>query len=651
MEKWPSDSGHVPSFETLTRLAELYECAVSDLVNDLPDHREFFQETDRPQGRSLPRPTDQPIYEATTRARAATMPKSNPEPNRPFWQARMRLNLSRSQLANDANREPVMRTCQHAPMDENYIGRIEQGRISGGTCTERLTAICARLGVTDPAEIGLTAERRHPTRSGPTIARQSEPAHAPHAHELLQSADSPPTMFRLALEEQHLQTPKAFRARYVRAAHELADREADPEFRKQDVSPRQFQRWLDGQRPRPYACRIVEHLLNRPIGELLQPASERQTMPTAVKVHEPEPEPAAIGHKGEEIDSRQADALRVEHDNSETSLPPYHAVSNLRQKLNASLETAIVAEITVEHWQTIADGYGRVYRVSPPMSFLADVAPDVSELTTIIDQRLSSKERRALCRCTAQMAGLLATTFVNLNEFREARAWFNTAMRAAEESEDVTLEAWVMVRHAVSALYWDDPFGALDLAARAAEMTSGVDCVATAWAPAVLARAYSRLGPDYFENVRTSITQAEKQFGKLSVSPAGQHAYGYTAAQLHFYRSNALTEIGETKAAFDAQQSALSYYGPTAFLDPSLIRLDRAVCLAKDGDSEAAANFAVKSLESLPREHISPIIALRARELVSVIPVGQRGLPAVRALANSLSSEIAPSALPGRSSS
>lgn len=96
------------------------------------------------------------------------MAKKDPVANEKFWDARQRLNLSRSQLADDANREPVMRTCMHAPFNENYIGRIEQGRIGGGMCGERIAALCARLDVDDPAEIGLVAERRLPTRSAPT---------------------------------------------------------------------------------------------------------------------------------------------------------------------------------------------------------------------------------------------------------------------------------------------------------------------------------------------------------------------------------------------------------------------------------------------------------------------------------------------------
>lgn len=38
-ELWPSATGHAPSFDSLSKLAELYECAVSDLLSDLPDFR------------------------------------------------------------------------------------------------------------------------------------------------------------------------------------------------------------------------------------------------------------------------------------------------------------------------------------------------------------------------------------------------------------------------------------------------------------------------------------------------------------------------------------------------------------------------------------------------------------------------------------
>ncbi|MBV9143402.1 MAG: hypothetical protein JO115_21205 [Pseudonocardiales bacterium] len=38
-EQWPSRTGNAPSFDNLAKLAELYECAVSDLLADLPNFR------------------------------------------------------------------------------------------------------------------------------------------------------------------------------------------------------------------------------------------------------------------------------------------------------------------------------------------------------------------------------------------------------------------------------------------------------------------------------------------------------------------------------------------------------------------------------------------------------------------------------------
>lgn len=38
-EQWPADTGHAPSLGVLTRLAELYECHIADLLSDAPDFR------------------------------------------------------------------------------------------------------------------------------------------------------------------------------------------------------------------------------------------------------------------------------------------------------------------------------------------------------------------------------------------------------------------------------------------------------------------------------------------------------------------------------------------------------------------------------------------------------------------------------------
>jgi tetratricopeptide (TPR) repeat protein len=226
------------------------------------------------------------------------------------------------------------------------------------------------------------------------------------------------------------------------------------------------------------------------------------------------------------------------------------------------------------------------------------------------------------------MAGLLATTLINLNDHRQARAWFQTGLRAAEQSEEPALRAWILVRQSVSALYWGDPHAALQLSTQAARITRHVPCVAATWAPAVQARALARMGNA--EATRVALKSAEAAFASQEVRAEEQDAYGYTAAQLHFYRSSALTLIGDTQAAYEAQKEALSHYGPDVYLDTSLVRLDRSICLVRDGETEEAVQRAGRHLMNLPVEHHSPIVLDHARRVYSAIPAGQRHLSAVQ---------------------
>ncbi len=57
-EIWPARTGHAPSLDVLTRLAELYECRVADLIADCPDYRYLDQAHQaREQLRRLPQLT------------------------------------------------------------------------------------------------------------------------------------------------------------------------------------------------------------------------------------------------------------------------------------------------------------------------------------------------------------------------------------------------------------------------------------------------------------------------------------------------------------------------------------------------------------------------------------------------------------------
>src|SRR5438552_14355097 len=47
-EVWPSPTGHEPSLDVLAKLAELYECGVADLLDDVADFRHLDAAAARP---------------------------------------------------------------------------------------------------------------------------------------------------------------------------------------------------------------------------------------------------------------------------------------------------------------------------------------------------------------------------------------------------------------------------------------------------------------------------------------------------------------------------------------------------------------------------------------------------------------------------
>ena len=68
--------------------------------------------------------------------------------------ARIRLGLSREELADAANRQPALTGSRHGPMTANLIGKIEQGRVRL-PARERRAALRAVLGVDSDAALGL----------------------------------------------------------------------------------------------------------------------------------------------------------------------------------------------------------------------------------------------------------------------------------------------------------------------------------------------------------------------------------------------------------------------------------------------------------------------------------------------------------------
>lgn len=321
--------------------------------------------------------------------------------------------------------------------------------------------------------------------------------------------------------------------------------------------------------------------------------------------------------------------------------PVMQQADALRRMMDETLSASTLSDTTVAYKESVAAQYGRTYKTQPSATFLRDVLADLEDVQVITDRKLPSSQRRDLCAVTARLAGLVSMTMVNLGRYRQAREWVHTARLAADESGEAELRAWVATRGAVASLHLGDPQAAAAAARHAEILTRHQSGNIGAMAWAILARATAAMGET--DVARSALRHAEAVF-TVAGFDGDNSAFVFTAGQFHFYTSHTLTTIGETRAAWDAQDEALAAFGADERLDPTLVRLDRALCMVADGDISQGVSYASDILLQLPSEYRPTIVLRRARAVAARVPAARRSTAAVQALHEVLAIE---SATPG----
>jgi hypothetical protein len=302
---------------------------------------------------------------------------------------------------------------------------------------------------------------------------------------------------------------------------------------------------------------------------------------------------------------------------------------DVRRRVDEALFRIHPVGHTVAHKEAVAAQYGRIYKTQPATVFLDNILADLEDVRVLTDRKLPAGQRRDLCAVTARLAGLVSMTMVNLGQYRQAREWVHTARLAADEAGDPVLRAWVATRGAVASLNLGDPQAAIAAAREAELLTRHHREPITAMAWAVLARAAASLGQH--GEARAALRHAESLFDAVQ-AVQDNSAYAFTAGQLHFYRSHAFTTLGDSRAAWQAQDDAIAAFGPGERLDPTLVRLDRALCMVHDGDIVQGADYASTVLQQLPAAYRPVIVVRRAQAVADAISHDRRTTPMVRVL-------------------
>lgn len=241
----------------------------------------------------------------------------------------------------------------------------------------------------------------------------------------------------------------------------------------------------------------------------------------------------------------------------------------VRRHLEIDLARHDVTSAYLDSWEQTTAGHARATRFRPPFDLLADLVADVGDLQLLLDRRHTATTLRRTTRLIAQTSGLLSLTLLKLGDLPSSRRWARTARAAAAEAEDPATSAWVWAQDAYWHYYAGDHSGAVAAARHAQHLAGRAATVGGALAAALEGRANAALARH--RDTTAAIEVAESTLSRLRPDEVVASAFGYDEAQLRFHAGNAYTHLGDTTAAWLAQERALELYSHDDHLDRSLI--------------------------------------------------------------------------------
>jgi hypothetical protein len=273
-------------------------------------------------------------------------------------------------------------------------------------------------------------------------------------------------------------------------------------------------------------------------------------------------------------------------------------------------------EASVAEWEEIVTEHGFAYMTTSPEALLDQLMTDILAIQFAVSGELDGSSRsRDLQRCAALLAALTAMTVANLGRLGQGRRWWRTARDLADRSTDPAARAWVRGREIVRALYEQRP----------AEMILAM----TATYEGELADAPQEVLPELLGGKAQALALAGRtgeaeqllpQFVTVCealparITAQGGSVFGWSPDRQRFTESDVHSFGGNFDDAAAAQDAAVALYPKTYVRGPAQIELQRALCLARMGDSAAAATHAQQVLQQLPSgDHIRPIVDLAYR--------------------------------------
>lgn len=304
-------------------------------------------------------------------------------------------------------------------------------------------------------------------------------------------------------------------------------------------------------------------------------------------------------------------------------------VESARRSVDRTLATASVSPGQLDLLEERMLWLRQQYIFAPPGSMLELLLTDLEEVQALAADRQPAVIQVRLSEMTALLATLVADALMKLGSLRQARAWYATARTAADDTGNAELRARVRAQAAMLPYYYGPLESAIALAREARLLARNRPSATGAFAAAAEARALARQGD--VPGAQLAIRHARTMFDQCEHG-AEDDAFAFPQRRLLLYLSGAHTFLGQSRQARAVQQQALSLYPDHTGIDPALLRLEEAICLAQDHSPAEACQLAGATYLNVPEGHRTPILGARAQHVLEVLPSPMRKARAAREL-------------------
>lgn len=267
--------------------------------------------------------------------------------------------------------------------------------------------------------------------------------------------------------------------------------------------------------------------------------------------------------------------------------------------------------------EVAAERHSQGYRGRDPDDVLSDLINEMARAVPLLNLYHPTSVRSDLARAIGQIGGLTAIVLHDQGRGAEALQWFATAAEAAKQSGDRKLRAWILGRRAMVPLNYGAPQIAARIAEQARHVAGSGNSAAAALAASVAARSYAM--SNQRARATAALQDADRISGSLSATESSATWFGYCPQKHQVHRSQALTQLGETRAARQSQNAGLRLTSP-AGMTYTLLLLDAAICQHHDGDSTGACARAADILAHAPEPYRAGLVRQRGVELYRGLP-------------------------------